>query len=435
MRRSLLWICGLALAVETVSAQPYTLEQCRSMALEHNVKVRNSALDREIAVQVKREAMTHYFPSVSAGAMIFAANRGMAQMDMEVPVELPAPLPSMSVPFSLSLLKHGKTAGVGAVQPVFAGGQIFYGNRLARIGQRVAELQSALTEDEVLLQTETYFRQLESLEEKMKTLEASEALLDRLHREVSLAVDAGLTTRNDLLRVDLRRQEVASKRLELENGLAVSRMVLCQYVGASTVGFDIRSEHDVTPVPPTGYYVDPEEAVQRRIEYQLLDQNVEASRMKKRMTSGKRLPTVGVGAGYVYHDFLQRDHDFGMVYASVSVPITEWWGGSHATRQAELKLQQAENERQNSVELMVVEIRQTWNELQQAYKQILLADQSIEQASENLRLNEQYYAAGTAMLSDLLDAQMMLEQCRNQRTDACNEYYRSLTRYLQITGR
>ncbi|MBQ4278464.1 MAG: TolC family protein [Rikenellaceae bacterium] len=435
MKNSLVITVLLAFSAFGAAAQPYTLDDCRRMALENNVRVRNSALDRDIARETRREAFTHYFPSVSATGVIFAANRGMAQMDMSVPVALPSPLPSMEIPFSMSMLKHGKAAGVAAMQPVFAGGRIVYGNRLARVGERVAGLRAELSGQEVVLRTEEYFRQVVGLEAKLQTVAVSERLLERLHHEVALAVEAGLTTRNDLLRVELRQQEVASRRLKLENGLAVSKMLLCQYVGAGPLGFEVRDDSVQTPPPPTQYYVDPAEALERRAEYRLLDEQVEASRLEKRMTSGKRMPTVGVGAGYMYHDFLQKDNDFGVVYASVTVPITAWWGGTHATRQAELKLRQAENERRNNAELMEVEIRQTWNDLQEAYRQIMLAEKSVEQSAENMRLNEQYYRVGTATLSDALDAQTLFEQSRNQYTDACNDYRSALTRYLQITGR
>lgn len=50
---------------------------------------------------------------------------------------------------------------------------------------------------------------------------------------------------------------------------------------------------------------------------------------------------MGVGAGYIYHDLMEKDTDFGMIFASVSVPISSWWGGSHAIKREKIKKQQS----------------------------------------------------------------------------------------------
>lgn len=175
--------------------------------------------------------------------------------------------------------------------------------------------------------------------------------------------------------------------------------------------------------PPDRYYLSPEEGADRRAEMRLLEAQVEAARYRKRMALGKNLPTVGIGAGYVYHDFTDKDTDFGMVFASVSLPISAWWGGSHALKRERLKQQQAENDREDARGMMLVEIESKWNDLQEAYSQILLSERSIASATENLRLNNDYFRAGTVPLTDLLDAQTLLQQSRDLRTDACTAYY------------
>ena len=64
----------------------------------------------------------------------------------------------------------------------------------------------------------------------------------------------------------------------------------------------------------------------------------------------------------------------------------------------------AEYSRQNANELLLVQMRKLWNELEESYKQVKLSEESIATAEENVRLNTDYYKAGTVTLSDLLDA-------------------------------
>ena len=198
------------------------------------------------------------------------------------------------------------------------------------MGEEVGQLQVRKTEAEVREQTDTYFWQIVSLKENLSTLDAVERQLDEIHRQVELSVKAGLVTANDLLRVELRRQEIASDRLKVENGLKVSKLLLAQHIGVDWHGFDIEMPALAEPEAPERFYVPVEEALDRRAEYLLAEKNVEAQKYQKRMERGKRLPTVGIGAGYLYYNMTEKDVDDGMVFAQVSVPISEWWGGAHA---------------------------------------------------------------------------------------------------------
>ncbi len=432
MKRNLTLLAALVLSA-TASAQTYTLEQCRTMALENNNKMKNSRLDVDIAGQTRREAFTNFFPNISAAGMAFDASHDMLRLS--VPLELP--IPGLTLPpLSMGMMKHGLMGGVTAIQPLFAGRQVAAGNRLARIGEEAGSLKLKVSEREVSETVEQYFWQIVALRGKLVTLDVVDRQLEQIRRDVEMAVKAGISTKNDLLRVELKQQETESNRLKVENGISVTRLLLAQYVGMPLAEpFDIEAEAFGTPDALENWYTDAAAAAELRPEARLLDKNVEASKQQIRMTRGKNMPTVGVGAGYLYHDLSGQDNDFGMVFASVSVPITGWWGGSHAVKRDQLKRRQAENDRRQAVEMMQVEITRCWNELQEAYKQILLARKTIASATENLRLNEDYFKAGTVSLTDLLDAQTLLQQGRDLLTDASADYRVKLAKYLLVTGR
>ena len=137
------------------------------------------------------------------------------------------------------MMKNGTVAGVNAVQPVFAGGQIINGNKLAKVGEDVSRLQLQLSENEVEKQTEQYYWQLISLQEKMKTIEAVQALLADINKDVDVAVRAGVAMRNDLLQVQLRQNEVESNKLKVQNGINVLRLLLAQYCGLNSDSWSV----------------------------------------------------------------------------------------------------------------------------------------------------------------------------------------------------
>ena len=422
------WIYGivgsLVLCVGTVSAQrTLSLEECREMALENNAKMKNARLDVEGAREGKKEAFTKYFPNVSAVGTAFKANHGM--MDMSV-------IPGL---LELSMMDDGLLGGVTAIQPVFAGGQIVNGNKLADLALEVSRYQMRQSEDEVALTVERYYWQWISLHEKLRTIEIVESLVGSLYKDVEVAVGAGVTTRNDLLQVQLKKNGVASDRLRVENGLRLSKMVLAQYIGIGEDDFEIDFTLPAEVPSPELYRVSHEEALPTTLSYKLLEKNVEAARLQQKLKVGQYLPTVGIGAGYMYHNLLDKDRPFGMVFATVAIPISDWWGGSHAIRKQKLQVKAAEYSRQNANELLLVQMRKLWNELEESYKQVKLSDVSVATAEENVRLNTDYYKAGTVTLSDLLDAQSLLQQSRDQYTGDYTAYLIKRTEYLQATGR
>lgn len=431
--KKILFFTILLLLSRNVFAQTYSLDSCKTRAIENNYKLKNADIDVQISQQMQKEVFTKFFPSVEAIGLAFQANHHTVQKDLDLSA-FASMLPILANPISIDLAKKGKTAGITAMQPVFVGGQIMNSHKLAKVGKEASVLQRQLSVDETNETTENYFWQIVSLKEKKKTVHALQSQLERLHKDVSAFVQAGVSNRNDLLRVELQQQELESNLLKIENGIDITKILLAQHIGVISHGFDIAVDSFAAPEIPLNFYVEANEAAERRIEYQLLDKNVEAKHLQTKIESGKRLPSVGVGAGYVYHDFVEQTNTFGMVFASLRVPISDWWGGTHAVKRAKLNELKAQNERQNAREMLVVEIQKTWNDLQLSYKQITLANKSIISASENLRLNRDYYNAGISPLSDLLDAQSLLQQSRDQYTEACADYQLKLFRYKQVTA-
>lgn len=442
MRRILSMIV-LGCAV-SVSAQTYTLEQIKDSALHNNMAIRSARYNIEAAQQQRKEAFTKFFPNVSGTGLWFNANKGMAKMDLnpsnymtpELGASLAQSFPAEALaalanPVSISMMKNGTIAGVQAVQPVFAGGQIINGNKLAKVGEDVSRLQLQLSENEVEKTAEQYFWQLASLQEKMKTINAADALLADIYKDVDVAVRAGVALRNDLLRVQLRQNEIASQRLKLQNGLSLVRLLLSQYCGLRDTSFVITYQTDLVQQISS---LQGTETLVNLPEYQLLGKQVEATALQQKMAIGQNLPSIAIGAGYNYHNLLDNDHTFGMLFATMSIPISDWWGGSHAIKRKKIEHQNAQEQLADNAQLLQIRMQNAWNNVEESYQQLQLAQRSIEQAEENLRLNRNYYNAGTSKMSDLLEAQMLFQQACDKRTDAFADYQNKLLEYRQSVG-
>jgi len=438
-------IALLVIEILPIHAQKiYTLQECRKLAIQNNVKMRDAQLRILQSKETEKNAFSKYLPSVSAGAYYFHAKdylikKNISQQELGSIISQmgldPSTLSSLPSSFAFNMIKHGTIAQVVAMEPIYAGGQITAGYKLAKLQTEVTKLQLQQSKDEIISSTETYYNQLLTLFEKVKTIDAADRQLSRIHQDAENAYKGGISNKNDMLTVELKQNEQGTNRLKLDNGIKLCKMVLAQYIGLN--GEDIQIDTTLTSVipEPTTYLVDHVTTLNSRTETKLLDRNVEANKLETKMKKGALLPTVSVGAAGVYQDLTGDGQTNIIGMATVSVPISEWWSGNHNVHHQKIAEQIATQDREDNRQMMLIQMQSAYNDLDNAYKQILLARKSIEKSAENLRLNEDYYHAGTSTMSDLLDAQTQNQQSYDQYADAISQYLNSRTAYLIATGR
>ena len=424
--------CGFATAQTT-----YSLEQLKQLAVENNYSLRSARNAIQQSKEVESEAWTKYFPQVSALGLGFQNNKPMIDYDIELPDVLAAIVPQGLIPANISLMKKGVYGSVSAIQPVFMGGQIINGNKLAKVGVEASELQLEASEDQVELTTEQYYWQIVSLKEKVLTLVFVHDLLVQLEKDVTNMVRVGAVNRNDLLQVQLRKGEIETAQLELENGLTTVSRLLAQHVGKTGEAIDISMPNGfavgTVPELPIALRQDHQTALAATPQYRLLEKNVESYRLQHKMKVGQNMPNVGVGASYSYNDFFEKSSS-AMVFAAVQVPISGWWGGSHAIKRQKLALQDAQEQMEDNGQKLIIRMNNAWAAVETSHKKLLIAHDAIEQAEENLRLNKDYYRVGSTKMSDLLLAQQQYQQARDRYTDAFADFQTKQLEYRQATG-
>lgn len=428
-----------------IAQQQLTLQQVRELAVANNIVTRSADNALIQAQEQQKEAKTNYFPQVNAVGVGFKTNVDMIKANIAtnevipsslaqlIPTELAVKIPA-NIP--VNMVDHGLMVGVTAVQPLYMGGQIINGNRLAKVNVEAKQLQSQTSKKTVLLQAEQYYWQIITLKEKQKTLDVVGDMLSNLEKDASVAVKSGVGMRNDLLSVQLKQNEVESARLKLDNGLKLARLVLAQYIGMENKDIDVSADGDLLQMPVyPAIKVDHNQAVNELPEYQLLQKNVEATNLQYKLEIGKRMPSLGIGAGYSYYNMGKgTNNNFASMFVTMSIPISGWWGGSHAIKRSKLVEDNAREQLAINTQLLKIRMQKDWNDLDDAYKQLELSRKSIEQSKENLRLNSDYYHAGTVTMNDLLIAQQQYQQCRDRYTDAYSQLQLKMVEYRQSIG-
>lgn len=436
MKKILTVICCFVCCGFTAAQGTYSLDQLKQLAVENNYALHSARNAIEQSKELKSEAWTKYFPSVSAFGAGMVANKDLISMDINVPDKLIELFPALAgLPGSVGMMKDGMLGSVTAMQPVFMGGMIVNGNKLAKVGIEASEIQMEVSEDRVELMTEQYYWQMVTLKEKLKTLGAVHEMLETLEKDVSNMVRVGAVNRNDLLQVQLRKGDVESATLELENGLATIGQLLAQHIGKSGETIDVAAS-----VPTDGVLselpscVDHQSALAATPEYRLLQKNVESQQLQRKLKVGQNMPNVAVGATYSANDMMDSWRSHGMLFATVRVPITSWWGGSHAIKKQSLALEDAKAQMVDNGQKLVIRMNNAWAAVETSHKKLQIAHAAIAQAEENLRLNRDYYRVGSTKMTDLLQAQEQYQQARDRYTDAYATYQTKLLEYRQATG-
>ena len=419
-----------------------SVQDCIEMALENNIGLKNSQLEIDKAKATKKEAQTEYFPKVSAQALAFdAANPilsfGIDDIDNAQLRQLLYTLYSeygvnLGLQKEYSYLQNGVILHAWALEPIYVGGRIRNGNQLAKLGIEAAEYQSKVKEDEVRLQTECLYWQIVALEEKNTTLDQLDRLLDTLDKDLAGAIEAGLAMPTDQYKLRVKQNESQLNRKKLNDGITLLKMALAQHIGADWQVLTL-SDTLGLETEPTAYFQIASEAVEGRNESHLLDLSLRAERLKKKMTLGEALPSLMVGGSANYHTFMDNTKPNAAIFAMLQVPISDWNKTSFKLKKHDLDAEMAENTRSDLTDKMQLQTNQAWFNLEQSWLRISMAQTALNDAEANLKITEDYYDAGLVALSDLLEAQTLLKQSRDELTDSRVEYRINLVTYRQLT--
>lgn len=445
----------LLLSATTLHAQPHaTLAECVSQAREHNRSLLSATLAIEQSREQRKGAQANYLPSVSASALAFQAFDKMMKCDGTLPMELAAlgeAVPAIGQmagqPYSLHELSRAYTLAVTATQPIYAGGKIHTGVELSKLQTDVATLQRQMKEKDVVQKVTECFWNIAAQDYYLRTISAAERQLQAVHDQVALFVKTGMTTRNALLQVSLRQQEIASKRLRVENGRRLLLLLLRQQIGATQTDFDIEVPSDSTllanlpsatpcaAISPLGG-----QGGADREELQLSAKNVEAQRLQIKMKRADCLPTFALGLmGYhaglggfsaATKPYVPSHMTDALVMATVQIPLSPWWGtGKHAVRQQKLAYQQALIDHDDVREQLAIDTESAWLNVTEARQQIDIARASVAEADENYRMLRLQYAQSTTTITDLLDAETLSRQAHDDLSANIAAYHIRLADY------
>ena len=473
-----LWL--LAFGSQTAGAQHLlSLDSCRAMALRNNKQMGVSQLKQEVATNLRKSARTKYLPHVSAiGAYLHTSEEvsilndqqkaGLSSLGTNV-MGAVSPAVGQSVASVSTFISNlglptdfiqdmagqlqqnmtnmsGKMDAMGqgivdafrtdtrniwagsvmVTQPVFMGGAIVALNRLADINEEMATNSSDLRRQGVLYSTDQAYWQVVSLKHKRRLAEGYLELVKKFDHDVQRMIDEGVATRSDGLSVSVKVNEAEMALQNVDDGLVLSKMLLCQMIGLPMkeeimlVDEDSEDLSVVTLQPQ----LEVEQAIENRPELKVLGNTVDMTRQVTNILKAGNLPQVAVVGGYsvsnpnVLNGFEKKFGGLWNVGVLVRVPLWNWGDVAYKVRASKGATAIANLEREDVREKIELQVNQNTFKVDEANKRLVTAQTGIERANENLRIANLGFSEGVIAPTVVMEAQTAWLQAQSQLIDA-----------------
>ncbi len=425
-------VVTLSFAGQARAQRVLTLDSCRSLAKEHSRILQQKDEEIKAAHAKKQQVMTNFFPQVAARGVYLHMQKELHLIDWDKPLgHLNFLIPERLRHLGTVDLRNLWVGNVTAIQPLFLGGKIISGYKMASLAERLqGELrQTAETEVETKLD-ETYW-QVVSLRSKERLLDQLVRLLEQTVKDVDASIDAGVATKADGLSVRTKLSEAEVKRSQVVNGLELSRMLLADLCGLSEdESFTLAEEGHLqelllsTQTAPIARDEDTEAAIERRSEIRSLRLVDSIYSKRVNMESASLFPKLYGVASYSTtnpNSFQGQKKEFGGQYylgLMLEVPISDLFSGTFKRRQAkaEHRVKQLElAEARSKINLQIKQALRTADDARRAYTTALSA---VKMAEENMRYAKAGYDEGVIPLLNYTMAQTAWMSAQDSLIDA-----------------
>ena len=318
------------------------------------------------------------------------------------------------------------TASVMVTQPIYMGGSIVAANKIADLSEQLAANDMASRTQNVVYDVDNAYWTVVSLKHKQRLAESYLELVKRLSGDVHKMIREGVATRADGLKVDVKVNEAEMQLVQVDNGLSLAKMLLCQLCGLPISGDIVLADEDKDDVSSveTAAAADVSAALENRHELKMLENTVDISRQATRLVRAAYLPQVALTGGYLvtnpslYNGFEKKFSGVWNIGVIVRIPVWNWFESTYKIRASKTATSMAMLELDDAREKVELQVNQSSFKVDEANKRLAMAKKNTEQADENLRCANLGFKEGVMDVTDVMAAQTAWLQARSQKIDA-----------------
>ncbi len=463
-----------------------SLDSCRVLAQRNNKQLQVSRFNKEMTANARRSARTQYLPKVDVVAGYEYFNRevnllsntqksalgnigttsvqqfngdlgtaitnrltGMVQqgtLTMQQAQQMSALMQELGTPLSQYAAAMGNSIGEKVVdalhtdthnlfggsvtlrQPLYMGGAIIAANKMADIADRMADDRITLQIQSTIYNIDQAYWTVVSLRQKQRLAYSFRDLVVKLNDDVQKMLEQGVATRADALKVQVRLNEADMQITQVDDGLTLARMLLCQLCGLPVDEPIVLEDESRDRISTAGessaetFVVSDD--LSNRPEIRLLQSTVELGKQNTRLVRAAYLPHLALTGGYsvtnpnVFNGFQKKFSGVWNVGVLLQVPVWNWLDSKYKVRASKAATRMADMELADMQEKISLQITQSRFKVAEADKKLAMAEKNIASADENLRSAQVGFREGVMESTDVLAAQTAWQQAQSQLIDA-----------------
>ena len=442
-----------------------SLDSCRALAIANNKELLISGEKINAAHYQNKAAFTNYLPNFSAtgaymrnqkefsllnsdqkaalsglGNSISGPLQQAAQVIGQLHPELAPVLSQLGGAIVPALNEAGssivdafrtdtRNVYAGAItltQPLYMGGKIRAYNKITKYAEELARQQHNSGMQEVILSTDQAYWQGISLVNKKKLAESYLKLLQKLDSDVEKMIAEGVATKADGLSVRVKVNEAEMTLTKVEDGLSLSRMLLCQLCGIDLSTPVVLADEDIDDIPlmPVTTDFEVETAYANRPEIRSLELATKIYQQKINVTRSEHLPSLALMGNYmvtnpsVFNSFENKFKGMWNVGIMLQLPIWHWGEGLYKVKAAKAEARIAQYQLEDAKEKIELQVNQSAFKVNEAAKKLTMAKKNLEKADENLRYATLGFEEGVIAPSNVLEAHTAWLSAQSEKIDA-----------------
>ena len=473
----ILTLCSVGLPI--AAQKVLTLDSCRALALHNNKQINVSKLKQEMALNIRKAARTKYLPKVdaaggyqyfsesisllskdqqsalnnlgtnlatAAGGSLTGMITGLVRQGIITPAvaqqingmvnQVGAPMATTGNEIGQSITKALETnthhiwgGAVMVRQPIYMGGAITAINTIATINEQLAANDADTKTQATLYSIDQAYWLVVSLKQKQVLANSYLNLVKKLDSDVKKMIRQGVTTRAAGLKVDVKVNEAEMQVTQVEDGLALAKMLLCQLCGLPmeqdiVLADEDRKQLNINLEELSTDVADKSSANNNRPELRTLQNMVDISQQATRLVRAAYLPHVMLTGGYLisnpnlFNSFERKFAGTWNVGVIVHVPVWNWFDGAYKIRASKVATSMARMELSDAQEKINLQVTQSRFKVKEAHKRLMMARKNIKSAEENLRCANIGFKEGVMETTDVMAAQTAWQQAQSQQIDA-----------------
>lgn len=399
-------LLGAGVCVSAQEASVVTLEELFECAERHSVQLRPSfsaEAEAEKDIAVANDAR---LPEINASLSLgyngdgFTTKRNFSDYHK---AEIP---------------HFGNTVTLSVRQPVYAGGAITYGIRLAELKLTASRYATELQRDNIRFRLTGFYLDIYKYSNLRRVVEQNIARASKVLDEMKARYEQGVALHNDITRYELLVSDLELQLLRINNTIDILNNNLVSIAGLPSTAV---IEPDTTILSrslPSQAEAAWQSEAGTSPAIRLAQSKVDISRQAEELAKAQRMPNVGLQAGWTLDGPIltevppvNRNLSYWYVGVGVSYNISSLYKSEKSISRSRAATIHAADELDAVRENVEMEVRAEYIRYLEAYEELKTRHKSLELAERNYATVYTRYCAGMALITDMLDA-------ANSRLDA-----------------